>query len=131
MRFPPTVDAGEARKLTEATWKLGNIQNEVKITIKEWKPRSSQKKDPIRQTKRFNQGSVHIATGESSFGDVIRNLKEKVNLRELGVDMRDYRQTKDGLRLNIRERTKGAQERLTNLIKNELNLKAEAKGPIL
>lgn len=131
IRFPDGSDIERLTKITEACWIVNELQTAVEISTKN--PTQHGKKNTERQKvqQRRYEGPVVIETGGASFAEVLKNLRTKVDPKALGIDIRGVRQVNEGVQLQVRERSKGGQERLTKYLTEELKLAAEAKGPPL
>lgn len=70
-----------------------------------------------------------VSTEGTTFADVLKRLKEKVDQKDLGVDIRDVKETNGGLRLQVREKCKGGQSKLADSMANEMKIQAFVGAP--
>ena len=123
--------------MVEACWSLNDVSTEVEISIKATKTQTnSAQKAKSQETNlgkqsarnRRTQGALTISTEGSSYAEVLKRLKEKVNEKELGVDINGVRESNDGLRLQFREKNKGGQSRLVTFTSEEMKINASHSG---
>lgn len=121
------------KKLLEMCWTINDAEVEAEISRNKKTPKTEQnKRNKIQQKQKNNlQGTITVGLNDKSYAEVLKNLKEKVNPRDFGVDIRGTKQTAEGIALQVREKRNGGKAKLAQYIEKELHLTAHSRGPRL
>ena len=130
MSIPGSADVTKLRKTTEACMKHFEAKGSIEISTKTAKKEEKGPKENGRSQKPAHT-MVTIGSKGRTFAEVLKDLKEKVNPKELGVDIRGCSQAGEEVQLQIRETSRGGRERLQAYVAGELSYDTVVKGPRL
>ena len=128
--MPNGLDVKMMQKIVEACWLVTDTKHSVGISVRgRPKPDTDGQQRPKlveRQQKRNRQGALLVDTNGGTYADVLKSLRQKVNEKDLGVDIRGVKETKAGLRLQLKEKKHGGSEKLASFITQQMNMAARA-----
>ena len=130
MSIPRSADATRLRKIAEACIIYCEAKGAIEISTKAAKGEEPGNKEG-RRPQKPSHTTVMIGSKDRTFAEVLKNLKEKVNPRELGVDIRGCSQAGEEVQLQIRETSRGGRERLQAYVADALNYETVVRGPRL
>lgn len=128
--MPNGLDVKMMQKIVEACWLVTDTKHSVGISVRgRPKPDTDGQQRPKlveKQQKRNRQGALLVDTNGGTYADVLKSLRQKVNEKDLGVDIRGVKETKAGLRLQLKEKKHGGSEKLASFITQQMNMAARA-----
>lgn len=133
IRIPSDARIETYRKFIEGCWVSNGIAIGADISVKHQKPKNTadHASRPNRQSRKTQEGSLLIKAGNATFADVLKNLRSNIDTNAAGVDIRSVRNTEEGVRIQLREKRRGAQTKLAQFISDELKLSTEVRAPPL
>lgn len=134
MQIPTAIATVRFRKIVEGISLRVGLKCAIEISAKGKDRAPGQLGSPRSAQRPSRYGTLLVKPKEAgtSYADVLKNLRDTVDLKDIGVDVRKV-STSDtgGIRLQIEERRPGGQEKLVQHIAENTNGVAQLRKPVM